>query len=101
MFKNLMVALADKFHLIAPDYPGFGFSGFPDKGSFTYTFENISAYLNKFTDAIGLASFAIYLHDYGCHMGLRICVNHPEKIEGIIVQSGNAYLEGIEPIWMK
>jgi pimeloyl-ACP methyl ester carboxylesterase len=99
MFKNLMTALSDRFHLIAPDYPGFGFSGFPDKGSFEYTFKNIAAYINRFTEAIDLKSFTIYLHDYGCPVGLRICVDHPEKIERIIVQNGNAYLEGIEPVW--
>jgi len=97
MFKNLMVALSDKFHLIAPDYPGFGFSGFPDKSSFEYTFKNISAYMNRFTEEIGLENFTIYLHDYGCSIGLRMCVDHPEKIERIIVQNGNAYI--IEPIW--
>jgi pimeloyl-ACP methyl ester carboxylesterase len=99
MFKNLMTTLADEFRLIAPDYPGFGFSGFPDKDNFEYTFKNISNVLNRFTEEIGLKTFTIYLHDYGCPMGLRICVNHPEKIEGIIVQNGNAYVEGIETIW--
>jgi pimeloyl-ACP methyl ester carboxylesterase len=99
MFKNLMIALSDRFHLVAPDYPGFGFSAFPDKGHFEYSFENISAYINDFTDAINLKSFTIYLHDYGCPIGLRLCVNHPEKIAGIIVQNGNAYEEGIGPQW--
>lgn len=99
MFKSLMTALSDKFHLIAPDYPGFGFSGFPDKSSFEYTFKNVSACMHRFTEEINLKSFTIYLHDYGCPIGLRLCVNHPEKIEGIIVQNGNAYLEGIEGIW--
>ena len=99
MFKNLMVVLAGKYHLIAPDYPGFGFSAFPDKSDFEYSFENVAAYINNFAAEIDLKSFTIYLHDYGCPIGLRICVKHPEKIEGIIVQNGNAYLEGIEPIW--
>jgi pimeloyl-ACP methyl ester carboxylesterase len=99
MFKGLMVGLADKFHLIAPDYPGFGFSGFPDKDKFEYSFKNVSAYINRFTEEIGLRSFAIYLHDYGSQIGLRLCVEHPEKIEGIIVQNGNAYLEGIRDYW--
>ncbi|MEV4886248.1 alpha/beta hydrolase [Chitinophaga ginsengisegetis] len=99
MFKNLMTALSDRFHLVAPDYPGFGFSAFPDKDLFEYSFGNISAYINKFTDVIGLKSFTIYLHDYGCPIGLRLCVNHPEKIERIIVQNGNAYDEGIGPQW--
>lgn len=99
MFKNLMTALSDKFHFIAPDYPGFGFSAFPDKNSFTYTFENISACINRFTELINLESFTIYLHDYSAPVGLPLCVNHPEKIEGLIVVNGNAYMEGIVPQW--
>lgn len=99
MFKNLMIALSDRFHLVAPDYPGFGFSAFPDRNVFEYTFKNISAYINKFTDEIGMKSFTIYLHDYGSPVGLPICVNHPEKIERIIVQNGNTYDEGIGPQW--
>lgn len=99
MFKNLMVLLSDKFYLVAPDYPGFGFSAFPDRNDFAYSFENISGHIFRFTEAIGLKSFSIYLQDYGCPIGLRICMNHPEKIEGIIVQNGNAYMEGIGPEW--
>jgi pimeloyl-ACP methyl ester carboxylesterase len=97
MFKNLMVILSDKFHLIAPDYPGFGFSAFPNKNNFEYSFKNIAVYINRFTEEIDLKSFTIYLHDYGCPIGLRMCVNHPKKIERIIVQNGNTYI--IEPIW--
>ena len=99
MFKNLMIALSDRFHMVAPDYPGFGFSAFPDKGLFEYTFRNISAYIYKFTEEVDLTSFTIYLHDYGCPIGLRLCVNHPGKIERIIIQNGNAYDEGIGPQW--
>ncbi|MDF2193370.1 alpha/beta hydrolase [Paraflavitalea sp. CAU 1676] len=99
MFKNLMTALGDRYHLVAPDYPGFGFSAFPDKAVFEYTFSNLSAIINAFTDAIGLHRFTIYLHDYGCPIGLRLSVAHPEKIAGIIVQNGNAYAEGIGPQW--
>lgn len=99
MFKNLMVALSDRFHLVAPDYPGFGFSAFPAIDDFEYSFENIAAYIAQFTETIGLRSFAVYLHDYGCPIGLRICVRHPEKITAIIVQNGNAYMEGIGPQW--
>lgn len=94
-----MIALADDYHCIAPDYPGFGFSGFPDKNSFEYTFKNIAECIHQFTEAIGLQSFIIYLHDYGAGIGQRICVNHPEKIKGIIVQDGNAYEEGLKPQW--
>ncbi|MFN1215554.1 alpha/beta fold hydrolase [Chryseobacterium kwangjuense] len=99
MFKNLMTALSYRLHLVAPDFPGFGFSDFPPKEQFEYTFRNISAYINKFTDEINLSSFTIYLHDYGAAVGLRLCVSHPEKIEGIIVQNGNAYEEGVRLIW--
>jgi pimeloyl-ACP methyl ester carboxylesterase len=99
MFKNLMITLSDRFHLVAPDYPGFGFSAFPPKDAFEYSFGNISTCMNSFTDAIGLKSFTIYLHDYGCPIGLRLCVSHPEKIQRIIVQNGNAYDEGIGPEW--
>ncbi len=99
MFKNLMTVLSEKFYLVAPDYPGFGFSAFPDREFFEYTFRNTAAYMDKFTDAINLKRFTIYLHDYGSSIGLRICVNHPEKIAGIIVQNGNAYDEGIGPEW--
>lgn len=99
MFKNLMTVLSGKFHLIAPDYPGFGFSAFPDKRKFEYSFQNISACIQRFTEVIDLKTFSIYLHDYGCAIGLRICVNHPEKITRIIVQNGNAYTEGIGSSW--
>lgn len=99
MFNKLMTALADQFHLIAPDYPGFGFSDFPDKNKFSYTFKNIAGYIYQFTEKINLGSFTIYLHDYGCPIGLYICIDHPEKIEGIIVQDGNAYNEGLGPEW--
>lgn len=99
MFKNLMIALSDRFYLVAPDYPGFGFSAFPDPKKFEYSFSNISNYINRFTDEIGLKLFTIYLHDYGCPIGLRMCVRNPEKIQGIIVQNGNAYDEGIGPQW--
>jgi pimeloyl-ACP methyl ester carboxylesterase len=99
MFTRLMAVLAEKFYLIAPDYPGFGFSDFPLMKDFDYSFENISSYINKFTNAINLKSFTIYLHDYGCPIGLRICLKNPEKIEGLIVQNGNAYDEGLGPQW--
>ncbi|NLU90653.1 alpha/beta fold hydrolase [Chitinophaga sp. Ak27] len=99
MFKNLMVVLSGKFHLIAPDYPGFGFSAFPGRSKFEYSFQNISACINRFTEAIGLKTFTVYLHDYGSAVGLRLAVHHPEKIDGIIVQNGNAYAESIGSSW--
>lgn len=99
MFRELMTALSDRYHLVAPDYPGFGFSEFPDQEFFEYSFQNLSEYMNKFTDAIGLKRFTIFLHDYGCPIGLRLCIAHPEKIDGIIVMNGNAYKEGNGPQW--
>ncbi|WP_221409678.1 alpha/beta fold hydrolase [Pseudochryseolinea flava] len=99
MFNDLMIALADRYHLIAPDYPGFGFSAFPAKDQFEYTFQNIALHIGNFVEAVGLKFFAIYLHDYGCPIGLRICLRHPEKIAGIIIQNGNAYIEGIGAEW--
>lgn len=99
MFKNLMTILSDKFHLVAPDYPGFGFSEFPPMKEFEYSFENISLQIFNFTKAIKLKSFAIYLHDYGSYIGMRICLKSPDKIEAIIVQNGNNYEEGLGPVW--
>ncbi len=99
MFKNLMTALSEDFHLIAPDYPGFGFSDFPSTKDFDYSFDNVASYIDKFTRAIKLRSFFIYLHDYGSYIGMRICMKNPDKIEGIIVQNGNNYEKGLGPVW--
>ena len=101
MFKNLMTVLSKDFHLVAPDYPGFGFSDFPSIKDFNYSFENIALYIDKFTKAIKLKSFTIYLHDYGSYIGMRICLKNPDKIEAIIVQNGNNYEEGLGPQWDK
>jgi pimeloyl-ACP methyl ester carboxylesterase len=98
-FKNLMIVMSDQYHLVAPDYPGFGFSQFPVPDSFDYTFGGISRLINKFTEAINLDRFFIFLHDYGAPIGLQLCINNPEKIAGIIVQSGNAHREGMGPEW--
>ena len=75
MFKNLMIGISDKYYCIAPDFPGFGFSAFPDKSKFEYTFNNISRVTSRFTEEIDLPSFTIYLHDYGAAVGLPICVS--------------------------
>lgn len=99
MFKNLMIGLADRFHLVAPDYPGFGFSDFPSVDKFDYSFENIATYIDKFTKAIKLKSFTIYLHDYGSYIGMRICSKNANKITAIIVQNGNNYFEGHGSNW--
>ena len=94
-----MTALSDKYHLVAPDYPGFGFSDFPYAKDFEYSFENIASYIDGFIDAIDLQSFSIYLHDYGSYIGLRICLKKPDKIEAVIIQNGNNYNEGLGPQW--
>jgi pimeloyl-ACP methyl ester carboxylesterase len=99
MFKNLMMELSHKFHLIAPDFPGFGFSSFPGVSEFEYTFKNIAACMEHFIQKIELNKFFIYLHDYGSAVGLRLCLNNPDRILGIIVQNGNAYEEGLGSQW--
>lgn len=99
MFKGLMQSLCDKYYLIAPDYPGFGFSAFPDPESFDYTFANFANCIAAFTDKLQLKHFGIYLHDYGCPIGLRVCLKMPGRITGLIIQNGNAYEEGLGPQW--
>jgi pimeloyl-ACP methyl ester carboxylesterase len=99
MFRNLIPALADRYHVIAPDLPGFGFSDAPDRKQFQYTFENLARVIGRFTETIGLATFAIYVFDYGAPVGLRLALAHPEKITAIISQNGNAYEEGLSEGW--
>ncbi len=99
MFKNLMVALAENYYLVAPDFPGFGFSDFPEPTAFKYTFNNISSFIGSWLEKININSYVIYLHDYGCPVGLQLCLKNPEKIKGLIVQSGNAYEQGLGPEW--
>ena len=94
MFRNLIPALADRFHLIAPDYPGFGHSSFPPPDEFEYTFANLTAVVEGFIEALGLERFSLYVQDYGAPIGLRIASRRPERIQALITQSGNAYLEG-------
>lgn len=95
MFRDLIPLLADKFHLIAPDYPGYGHSSAPPVSEFKYTFDNVANIVDKFTVAIGLKRYAIYIQDYGSPVGFRLAVRNPEKITAIIVQNGNAYAEGL------
>ena len=99
MFRNLIPALADKFHLIAPDYPGFGNSSMPTVDEFQYTFDHLAEIVNKFVSQIGLERFSIYVMDYGAPIGYRLAVKNPEKIEALIVQNGNAYDEGLGEFW--
>ena len=99
MFRNLIPELSGQFHVIAPDLPGFGFSDAPDHKSFAYTFEHLAEVMGKFTEQIGLKKFAVYVFDYGAPTGLRMALNHPERITAVISQNGNAYEEGLSKDW--
>jgi pimeloyl-ACP methyl ester carboxylesterase len=107
MFRDLIPQLAEKFHIVAPDYIGFGYSDAPGVGDFEYTFDNLASYVEEFLfDSIGLKKFSIYVQDYGAPIGYRIAYKHQDAVEGIIVQNGNAYAEGIgsafdpmKPFW--
>jgi pimeloyl-ACP methyl ester carboxylesterase len=99
MFRNLIPALADKFHLIAPDYPGFGNSSMPTVDKFQYTFDNLPEIVDKFIEQIGLEKYSMYVMDYGAPIGYRLAVKHPERIEALIIQNGNAYDEGLREFW--
>lgn len=99
MFRDLIPKLADRFHLVAPDLPGFGQSDLPDRGQFAYTFENIANVMARFTERIGFDRFAVYVFDYGAPTGFRLALAHPERITAIISQNGNAYEEGLSDGW--
>jgi pimeloyl-ACP methyl ester carboxylesterase len=99
MFRNLIPALADRYRVVAPDLPGFGFSDSPDRTRFPYTFEHLTNAIDKFTQTIGLDRYAIYVFDYGAPVGLRLALAHPERITAIISQNGNAYEEGLSQGW--
>src|SRR6478672_2693962 len=99
MFRDLIPQLADRFHVIAPDLPGFGQSDMPERTKFSYTFDNIAGVIDRFTEEIGLDRFAIYVFDYGAPTGFRLAVRHPERITAIISQNGNAYVEGLSDGW--
>lgn len=95
MFRDLIPLLAEQFHLVAPDLPGFGQSDQPRRESFAYTFDNLANVIDRFTEVVGLKRYAIYVFDYGAPVGLRLAVKHPERITAIITQNGNAYIEGV------
>jgi pimeloyl-ACP methyl ester carboxylesterase len=99
MFRDLIPLLADRFHMIAPDLPGFGQSEMPARSNFTYTFDNIAGVIDRFTEVAGLKRFAIYVFDYGAPAGFRIAAKHPDRIAAIISQNGNAYEEGLSEAW--
>jgi pimeloyl-ACP methyl ester carboxylesterase len=99
MFRDLIPKLADRFHLVAPDLPGFGQSDMPERGTFTYTFDNIARVIERFTEVVGLDRFAVYVFDYGAPTGFRLATRHPERVTAIISQNGNAYAEGLSDGW--
>ncbi|NNG21625.1 alpha/beta hydrolase [Massilia sp. ML15P13] len=96
MFRNLIPLLADRYHVIAPDYPGYGQSDMPAMKDFTYSFDNLAKVVDKFTEAVGVTKYAMYVQDYGAPIGFRIAAAHPERVTAIVVQNGNAYDEGID-----
>jgi len=97
-FVKLMEALADRFHLVAPDYPGFGLSDAPAPDAFTYSFDSLAGVVEGFCEALGLDRFVAYLFDFGAPIGLRLAERHPEWIAGLVIQNGNAYEEGFSPM---
>jgi len=99
MFRNLISELAGRYHVLAPDLPGFGFSDAPDRQAFRYTFEHLAAAIDRFTETIGLDRYAIYIFDYGAPVGLRLALSHPERVTAIVSQNGNAYEEGLSQGW--
>ena len=99
MFRDLIPLLADRFHLVAPDLPGFGLSALPSRKTFTYSFDNLAKVVGRFTEVIGLDRFALYIFDYGAPTGLRVAMAHPERVTAIVSQNGNAYDEGLSDGW--
>jgi pimeloyl-ACP methyl ester carboxylesterase len=99
MFRDLIPLLADRFHVIAPDLPGFGLSDMLPREQFKYNFDNIANVIDRFTEVVGFDRFAVYVFDYGAPTGLRIAARHPDRITAIISQNGNAYEEGLSDGW--
>ena len=99
MFEPLFARLADRYHLVAPDYPGFGHSDWPDAKKFSYTFDHIAEIMNHFAQALGLSRYTLYMQDYGGPVGFRMALAHPDRIEGLIIQDAVAHNEGLGAIW--
>ena len=99
MFRDLIPLLADRFHIVAPDLPGFGQSAMPPRDAFTYTFDHLAQVIDRFTEVVGFDRFVVYVFDYGAPVGLRIAMKHPGRIAGIVSQNGNAYVEGLSEGW--
>ena len=99
MFRDLIPLLADRFHLVAPDLPGFGLSEIKPRGAFDYSFDNLAKVIGRFTEVIGLDRYALYVFDYGAPTGFRLAMAHPERVTAIVSQNGNAYDEGLSEGW--
>jgi pimeloyl-ACP methyl ester carboxylesterase len=99
MFRNLIPLLADTYRVVAPDYPGFGYSAFPDRRTYDYSFDAYARLIGRFAQTIGLDRYCLYIQDYGAPVGLRLGLLHPERVTGLIVQNGNAYEEGLSREW--
>lgn len=99
MFQPLLARLADSYHLVAPDYPGFGHSDWPDPKQFDYTFDHIASVMNDFTEALGLSRYTLYMQDYGGPVGFRMALAHPERLQALIVQDAVAHNEGLGTNW--
>ena len=99
MFRNLIKELADEYNIIAPDYPGFGNSDQPPIDEFENTFDNLANIINNFVEGMKLYKYSIYVHDYGAPVEFRLEATHPERIQAIITQNGNAYEKGLLPTW--
>jgi len=99
MFRDLIPLLCDDFHIVAPDLPGFGQTDMPPREAFTYSFDHLASIIDGLTDAIGFDRYIVYVFDYGAPTGFRLAVKHPERIQGIVTQNGNAYVEGLSDGW--
>src|SRR6266700_2693446 len=99
MYRDLIPMLADRYHVIAPDLPGFGFSDAPVRSTFRYTFENLAKIIGRFTEVLGLEEYVLQVFDYGAPVGFRLALAHPERVTAIISQNGNAYEEGLSEGW--
>ena len=99
MYRNLIPVLAAQYHVIAPDYPGFGYSDAPSPHRFNYTFDRLAAIVDKLLDRLGVERYSIYIQDYGSPIGFRLATMHPDRIQTIVSQNGNAYEEGLSPFW--
>jgi pimeloyl-ACP methyl ester carboxylesterase len=99
MFRNLVPHLATSFHVVAPDYPGFGQSNMPDHKDFAYTFENLTNVVEQLVEKLQLTSYSLYVMDYGAPVGYRLALRHPDRVQALIVQNGNAYDEGLREFW--